>query len=328
MFSATQIATAGSSQSQPVSEPARCRPPRRPTSRHRSSKWRPSASSAIDRCTRGCAQHQPGQHAVQDRRRHRQRQAPADRLQRLRIEQPLHRRPQNRARCKEDQQAFEAGREILGFEVPIGMVRVGRSRRDRHHRERERRAGKVHERLHRIRQQPDRAGQLPGEGLQRDREKRDAQRGDQQALRRCGLQPARGGRRPASAAPAGFRAACFMRQGRQRRRVPGHRPDCWTQASTTRANRRLPTCTTWLPASTLSALSLTTTESMRTPPPSISRFASEVEGARPAASATPRCRAARRSAALRESHRAHRRVHDSRNLLRLHARPPHRGNAR
>ena len=52
------------------------------------------------------------------------------------------------------------------------------------------------------------------------------------------------------------------------------------QFSVTRANLRLPTCTTSVPASSFSALSLTTAPSMRTPPPSTRRIASLLEGAR------------------------------------------------
>src|SRR5262245_42592778 len=50
----------------------------------------------------------------------------------------------------------------------------------------------------------------------------------------------------------------------------------------TRANLRLPTCTTYVPAASFSPLSLTGDWSTRTPPPSIRRLASEVEGASPA----------------------------------------------
>jgi len=55
-----------------------------------------------------------------------------------------------------------------------------------------------------------------------------------------------------------------------------------TQARLTRANLRLPTCTTTVPASSFKPLSLTTAPSMRTPPCSIMRMPSLFDATRPA----------------------------------------------
>ena len=62
-----------------------------------------------------------------------------------------------------DQQALEAAREVLGLAVAERMIVIGRARGDGHHRQREQRRREVDERLHRVRQQADRAGEPPGE---------------------------------------------------------------------------------------------------------------------------------------------------------------------
>jgi hypothetical protein len=62
----------------------------------------------------------------------RQRHAPAHSLQRLRVQQPLDRGPHDARRGAEDQQALEAGGEVLRLVVPEGVFLVRRRRGDRH----------------------------------------------------------------------------------------------------------------------------------------------------------------------------------------------------
>jgi hypothetical protein len=50
-------------------------------------------------------------------------------LQRLRVQQPLHRGPDDGQRGHEDQHALEAAGEVLGLVVAVGVVVVGRRAR-------------------------------------------------------------------------------------------------------------------------------------------------------------------------------------------------------
>ncbi|MCY1530804.1 hypothetical protein D9M68_660100 [compost metagenome] len=108
------------------------------------------------------------QRRVEARADHRQRQAPAQLLQRLRRQQPQHRHPQDGDGGGHDQQALEAGREVLGLVVAVGMVLVGRALGDGHHRQREHGAGEVDAGLHGVRNQAHRVRQVAGPSLQED----------------------------------------------------------------------------------------------------------------------------------------------------------------
>ena len=104
------------------------------------------------------------------------------------------RRPPRRCRAAAAMisSAFETRRKVFGLVVPVGMVFVGRARGDRHHHQREDGAGQVDEGLHRVRQQADRIGDVPGQRLERDGDDGNHHGGHEQALRR---QEAGGGRR-------------------------------------------------------------------------------------------------------------------------------------
>jgi hypothetical protein len=109
------------------------------------------------------------------------------------------------AELANDEQALEAAGEVFRLGVAERVILVGRALGDRHHQHGEQRRGEVDEGLHRVRQQADRAGDPPCAGLHRDSGQRGHHRELEQGL---GLH----GRRD--------------------------------QASVTRANLRLPTCTT------------------------------------------------------------------------------------
>ena len=99
------------------------------------------------------------------------------------------------------------------------MVFISRSRGDGHHHQAEGGTRQVHQRLQRIRQQADGAGDPPGGRLQEYRHQRHGHRHQQQALGRESSQEA------------------GLHEGGRNRRAVG-------QAKVTRANLRLPTCTT------------------------------------------------------------------------------------
>ena len=116
----------------------------------------------------GRLEQHPGANPVEHGTRQGKRHAPAELLQRLRIHQTVDRGPENAQRGSKDQHALEAGREILGLVVAMRMVLVGGALGDRHHHQGEHGTGQVDEGLHGIGQQADRAGHVPGQGLEND----------------------------------------------------------------------------------------------------------------------------------------------------------------
>jgi hypothetical protein len=142
-----------------------------------------------DRVEAACRAPQRDRHTEIDRGGERgQRQTHSQRLQRMRGREPSGRRPDDRAGGPQDQDPFEAAREVLGFAVAEGVCRIGRTRGDQDHPQRERRPGEVDERLECVRQQADRAGEPPGARLEGDRRDggRDRQPGEVPALQRVG----------------------------------------------------------------------------------------------------------------------------------------------
>lgn len=99
---------------------------------------------------------------VDDRRDQRDGESETELLQRLRVQQAVDRRTRNAERCDEDHPAFEAAREILRLVVTVGMIFVGRTRRNREHDERHTCANEIHDGLERVGKQPHRAGHPVG----------------------------------------------------------------------------------------------------------------------------------------------------------------------
>ena len=151
------------------------------------------------------AQHADRQARIEHRAEHRQRDAQRDGVERLRVGEPVNRGPDDAQRRGEDQHALEAAGEVFGLVVAIGVAIVGRSLRDGDHQQRKRRSGQVDERLHRVGQQADRICDPPSAEFQADRDQRDRDRKLQIGADGQGVQP---------------------------------------RAIVTRANLRLPTCTT------------------------------------------------------------------------------------
>src|SRR5688572_31198199 len=89
---------------------------------------------------------------------------------------------QNARRSEDDQRAFDTRGEILRFGKPVRMLVARRGRGEAQHGKREKRGCKVDDGLERIRQQANRAGQPPGEGLERDGGERSRDRQPGEAL--------------------------------------------------------------------------------------------------------------------------------------------------
>ena len=168
MFSATPMASSGSSHSQPVtgtSEQADDDAGRGPDVGEQVARVGLERDRAVLARLR---QHAPGQHAVEHRADHRQRQAPAQRSAAAAA---------STKRCTAAQMMASAAPRSAGPRSrwrntrPCGGRRDGRRRpgaRRRSPSQREHRAGQVDERLHRVGQQADRIGDPPGQRLQHD----------------------------------------------------------------------------------------------------------------------------------------------------------------
>jgi len=92
---------------------------------------------------------------VDDRRGHRYPETDPDRLERLRIEQPLEGSIRDADCGKENEKALECTGEIFRLAVPVRMIIVGRLGSQRQHGKRHHRACQVDEGLERVGEQAD-----------------------------------------------------------------------------------------------------------------------------------------------------------------------------
>ena len=113
-------------------------------------------------------QHQ--RHREIDRRGDRgQRQAGERRIELTRRDQPRDGRPYDAGGRQHDQRALDAGGEVFRLGEAVGVIGIRRRGGEAQHRKREQCRRQIDERLERIGEQSDRAGQVPGERLERDR---------------------------------------------------------------------------------------------------------------------------------------------------------------
>ena len=105
-------------------------------------RWRASAQrdrALLARRRRACASQQPVEH----RTRHRQRHAPAELLERLRVGKRQAAARDDDRRRADDQQTLEAAGEWSRLAVAEGVVFVGRALGDRHHQHGEQRRARL-----------------------------------------------------------------------------------------------------------------------------------------------------------------------------------------